>query len=200
MRRKIDNLFWPVILLLSAMIYVQSSWWCWWFGGSYGMRAYVELAGILAFPMAASLEKIFVIDRKWLSGGLITIFTFLIFLQQFQTYQYTKGFIHYNGMNKYTYWHSFMRLGWHPQYWNSLTLPDYDLARKGIYVFYRSGDNHDDLMALGKDKGTEVLEQRVRADKKLYREVERYARRTNTPVGTATAEVAEQMYKSMTNL
>jgi hypothetical protein len=199
-RKRISSLFWPVIVLLVTMIYVQSSWWCWWFGGSFGMRAYVEIVGILALPMAASLEALFETRRKWLGRGLLALFAFMLFFQQFQTYQYKEGFIHYNGMNRFTYWRSFMRLGWHPEYWSSLTLPDYDLARKGIYVTYISGEKHEDLKEMGKEKGLVQLTQKVKGDRQLYREVERYAKRSGMQLDKAVAEVAEQMYDSMTNM
>ncbi len=39
-----------VMLLLS--LYLFSSWWCWWFGGSFGHRAFVDLYPLLTVPMA----------------------------------------------------------------------------------------------------------------------------------------------------
>ena len=200
MRSRIKGLFWPVVVLLVTMVYVQSSWWCWWFGGSFGMRAYVEILGILAFPLAASFDAISTIRRKWLATGLMALAVILVFLQQVQTYQYKKNLIHYNGMNSYVYWKSFMRLNWHPDFWVSLTLPDYDLARKGIYVFYVSGDKHEDLREMGEEKGKLEVAKKVMRDRKLHAEVKRYAKRSGLTFEEAMQEVTARMYESMINM
>ena len=125
---------------------------------------------------------------------------FFIFLQQFQSYQYKRNLIHYNGMNREVYWKSFLSLKWHPDFWTSLTLPDYDLARKGIYVFYVSGDKHEDLKEMGQVRGREHLIEKIQSDRKLYAEIRRYARRSGLPIDEAVKEVALQMYQSMINL
>lgn len=199
-RKRIGDLFLPLVVLLLTMIYVQSSWWCWWFGGSFGMRAYVELTGLLAFPLAASFEYILKKPKGWMKPLLMSLVVFFIFLQQFQTYQYKRNLIHYNGMNREVYWMSFLRLSYHPDFWTSLTLPDYDLARKGIYVFYVSGDKHEDLKALGEVFGREHLIEKIKSDRKLLAEIRRYARRSGLPLDEAVLEVAVQMYKSMINM
>jgi hypothetical protein len=38
--------------ILLASIYIFSSWWCWWFGGAFGHRSFVEFYALLAFPYA----------------------------------------------------------------------------------------------------------------------------------------------------
>lgn len=200
LRKRITELFWPLVVLMVVMIYVQSSWWCWWFGGSFGMRAYVELGGLLALPMAAAFESVLKSPKKWLRTGGMTLVLFFIFLQQFQTYQYKKGLIHYNGMNREVYWKNFLKLDYHPDYWTSLTLPDYDLARKGIYVFYVSGDKNEDLQEMGEEKGRELLMAKIESDRKLYGEVRSYAKRSGKTLDEAIQEVAKRMYQSMTNM
>ena len=164
------------------------------------MRAYVEILGILAFPLAACFDAISTIRRKWLGTGLMALAVILVFLQQVQTYQYKKNLIHYNGMNSYVYWRSFMRLNWHPDFWVSLTLPDYDLARKGIYVFYVSGDKHEDLREMGEEKGRLEVAKKVMRDRKLHAEVKRYAKRSGITFEEAMQEVTARMYESMTNM
>jgi hypothetical protein len=184
-RKRVSDMFLPLVIIMVTMVYVQSSWWCWWFGGSFGMRAYVELTGILAFPLAASFESLLKNQRNFVRIGSLSLVVFFIFLQQFQTFQYKRNLIHYNGMNKEVYWKSFLRLDYHPDYWGSLSLPDYDLARKGMYVFYISGDKHEDLKEAGEEKGKELVVQRIEADKKLFREVKRYAKRSGISVDEA---------------
>ncbi len=199
LRKRSDGMFWPLVVLMVTMVYVQSSWWSWWFGGGFGMRAYVELAGLLAFPMAAAFESIIENRRRLLRiGGMILIVS-LIFLQQFQTYQYKESFIHFMGMNKEVYWKSFLRLSHHPDFWSSLTLPDSGLARKGIYVFYVNGDKHENLKEMGEALGKEVLIANIEEDQKLYSEIKRYAKRSEISLEQAVDEVALRMYQNMTN-
>ncbi len=199
-RKRISGLFWPLLVLMISMIYVQSSWWCWWFGGSFGMRAYVELVGVLAFPLAVVFESILENRKSILRYGLMGLVVFFIFLQQVQTHQYKKGFIHYNGMNPEVYVKSFMRFKRQPDYWTSLTLPDYDLARKGVYQYYSTGDNHEDLKEIGKEEGRKVLVAKIENDRKLLAEVKRYARRSGKTFDEAVQELAGIMYQNMTNL
>ncbi len=44
-----------VFILLN--IYVVSSWTCWWYGGGFGHRAFVESYAVLVFPLAALISK-----------------------------------------------------------------------------------------------------------------------------------------------
>jgi hypothetical protein len=69
-----------------------------------------------------------------------------------------------------------------------------------MYVFYISGDKHEDLKEAGEEKGKELVVQRIEADKKLFREVKRYAKRSGISVDEAVSEVAEHMYQSMIDL
>ncbi len=199
-RKRIPGLFWSLLILLLIMIYVQSSWWSWWFGGSFGMRAYVDLMGVLAFPLAVVFESILENRKRLVRYGLMGLATFFIFLQQVQTHQYKKGYIHYCGMNKEVYLKSFMRFSYHPDYWTSLTLPDNDLARKGIYKDYSTGEKHEDLKEMGEELGVNVLATKIREDRKLLAEVERYARNSGVTLDEAVQEIAAIMYRNMTNL
>ncbi len=101
-------------------------------------------------------------------------------------------------MNRETYWMNFLKLYNHPDFWNSLTIPDYDLARKGIYVYYVSGDKNEDLQEMGEEKGREVLIAKIEGDRKLLGEVRFYAKRSGKTLDEAVQEVATQMYKSKT--
>ena len=198
LRNRIAELFLPLVVLTVVMIYVSSSWWCWWFGGSFGLRAYVELGGLLAFPMAAAFESVLKSPKRWLQTGGKMLVLFFIFLQQFQTYQYKKNLLHYDGMNREVYWMNFLKLYNHRDFWTSLTIPDYDLARKGIYVYYVTGDQGEDLQEMGEVKGKEVLIAKIEGDRKLFGEVSSYAKRSGKTLDEAVQEVAAIMYKSKT--
>ena len=53
------SIFFSVFITFFVALFVISSWWCWWFGGSYGMRALVQYYAILAFPFAACVQYLF---------------------------------------------------------------------------------------------------------------------------------------------
>lgn len=121
-----------IILPFLILLYVISSWWCWWYGGSFGSRPFVDLYGLLAIPLACTLrylseKKIFI---KVISFAIIL---FLITLNQVQCYQYKiGGLIHWDGNTKESYWMHFMKLNPAPGWWDAIQRPDYDNARKGL--------------------------------------------------------------------
>jgi hypothetical protein len=47
-----------VPVTLAAQIVLVASWWCWFFGGSFGHRAFVESAPLFALPFAALVERL----------------------------------------------------------------------------------------------------------------------------------------------
>jgi hypothetical protein len=124
--------FLAVLVYLILNIYVISSWWCWWYGGGFGQRSFVESYAIMAFPLAALIA--WTMRRKL----ILKIFFLLVlagtaYFTLFQNMQYKKGSIHNKAMTKTSYWINFMKLYPSQQYWGSLVYPDYNAARQGIY-------------------------------------------------------------------
>lgn len=198
LRKRIPQFFLPVVLLLLAYIYVQSSWWSWWFGGGFGLRAYIDIYGILAIPLAVVVERILTLRQKKFRVAALSLMGFLLILQLINTYQYRRNIIHYVGMNRLTYFNSFLRFNYHPDHWNTLTLPDYDLARKGIYVFYYTGFQYDHLLEMTESEGLNWVRQVILQDKRLMKEIGWYADREKLDLEAAINEVTHRMYKSMT--
>jgi hypothetical protein len=111
MRKYAPKLVLPFLLFLLCHLYVVFSWWSWWYGGSFGSRPMVEVYAILAFPLASLYEWVY------LSAGRLAVkITFsvlvllMVSLNLFQTYQYTKGFIHYSDMTFRAYKDTFLAL------------------------------------------------------------------------------------------
>src|SRR6185436_10253555 len=48
--KTMKEFFYPVLILFLLYIYVAFSWWCWWYGGSYGQRALIDIYPFLAVP------------------------------------------------------------------------------------------------------------------------------------------------------
>ena len=141
---KLKNEFASATLVyLVVIIYVLSSWWSWWFGGAFGQRAMVDTYGLMSIPLAAFIEK----KRKpvFLKSLIIFVLFILAFYNQFQIQQYRKGAIHYWWMNKEAYWETFLKLKPTCKYWKVIMKPNYQKARKGIYVSIPVYDKHFEI-------------------------------------------------------
>jgi hypothetical protein len=97
----------PLAVLAAVNLYVVSSWWNWWYGGGFGMRALIESGAPLALPMASLAATLGTTARRrrrvW---GVISV---LAALNVFQTYQYVMNYIRWDGMTRETYWAVFLR-------------------------------------------------------------------------------------------
>lgn len=91
-------------LFFIANTYVISSWWCWWYGGSYGMRPWIDFLPIIILLLALSLNKI---NKKY-RYLFYTISILSIPINIIQTYQYSCGIMHWDQMNKDKYWQIFL--------------------------------------------------------------------------------------------
>jgi len=96
----------PFFIYFIPLLYLVFSWWLWWYGGGFGSRVMVESLSVLAFPMAALIERLI---RSHISLKLLFSLILLagISLNLFQSWQYNKGIIHWDSMNKAYYWRVF---------------------------------------------------------------------------------------------
>jgi hypothetical protein len=196
------GLFFPLLIYLLATIYVLSSWWSWWYGGSFGMRSMIGSYGLLSIPLAAlllALREQF--PNRRIIMGIVqgTILSFLVFLNIFQTCQYTKVLIHYVGMTKKSYWTIFLRTKDRYGYWQNLTVPDYELAGKGIYVFNPLIEADKRLQGMKEEDARFMLTDEIRQDRRLAKDIRRYSRRTGTPRQEALDMVVNRVYQDRVN-
>jgi len=87
--------------------YVFSSWWMWYYGGSFSSRVYVEFIPLFMIPLGVALASI---KRKVISGTYIGLLCLLVVFCQIQIYQYRYYQIHWSDMNKEKYWDVFLRI------------------------------------------------------------------------------------------
>jgi hypothetical protein len=130
---KTHRSFFTALLVFTVVyIFVTSSWWAWWFAGGLGCRGYIEAFPVFAIGLAIFIQWISQ-KRIWIKIASGLLILFMVFLNLFQSYQYFKGYIHFNAMTKEAYWISFLNLkpGW--DYYYSLISPNYEDAKKGIY-------------------------------------------------------------------
>ncbi len=86
--------------------YIIASWWNWYYGDGFGLRAFIDYYGIFAILLAMVVNKI--------RPGTDVVFSVLflspfVLLNLLQTWQYTHQVIQPNSMNAVKYHHVFMK-------------------------------------------------------------------------------------------
>ena len=113
LKGKLEKIKFSVLLYFFLNVYVVSCWWCWWYGGGFGMRGLVQSYAVLALPLAAFFEFVFTLNyKKFFVAPLLRFLTVVCFssflsLNIIQTYQYSIGMIHWDSMTKEAYWYAF---------------------------------------------------------------------------------------------
>jgi hypothetical protein len=131
--RKQLGLFNLTAIMLVLLIWVNASWWCWWFGGSFGNRAYIDGYGIFAFGVAALAQAMLTQRFRVLRVAFLIITGFFVYLSVFQQWQYRQGLIHYDAMTRTVYFNSLFRTTHNPKLLGPLIDPDHIAGMKGIY-------------------------------------------------------------------
>lgn len=128
--KKHKDFAWAISVVFIVYVYVVLSWWCWWYGGSWGLRAIIDIYPFLAIAIAAFIEHNCNkgLMRKRIVTGVLIV---LIVWNLFQTLQYRWGIIHYDGMTKEAYIDALFRLEKSPDLEKLIKTPDYDKARAG---------------------------------------------------------------------
>jgi hypothetical protein len=85
--------------------YVLSSWFSWYYGASYGLRAYIDYFPVFFIPLAILLNE----SKQALKYSIIALSILTIPLNVIQTYQYRHYILHNGHMDKEKYWEIFLR-------------------------------------------------------------------------------------------
>lgn len=104
-KRKFE--FYSLLFFLCFLTYILSSWWNWWYGGSFSSRAYLEYFSLFAILLSMALESFSNTNFKKVYTSLVLL---LIVVCQVQTFQYRYYYIHWSDMNKEKYWDVFLRV------------------------------------------------------------------------------------------
>ncbi len=121
----------PITLFVPLNIYIIFSWWCWWYGGGFGQRAFIDSYALMAVAAAALFSFALSSGRKWLRIGIVAAYLMLISLGIFNNIQYYYGAIHWDSMTREAYWNSFGRVRPSARFNSLLETPDYEAAREG---------------------------------------------------------------------
>lgn len=123
--------FWGLMVFMVLNLYVVFSWWCWWYGGSCGLRALIESYALLSLPLAAWIE--WIASRKRLLRALLAILLAVTAaLSAFHNVRYIYGSIHWDSMTRAAYFDGFARRHPSDRFHSLLQEPDYEAARNGI--------------------------------------------------------------------
>lgn len=76
-------------------VYVISSWWCWWYGGSLGMRALIDFYGIYAIAMMVFIHYL----SNFVKFLFIPVLIAGAYLYQTFDIQYKQNILKYDGMD-----------------------------------------------------------------------------------------------------
>lgn len=95
-----------LFVLLLLIIYLVSSWWNWYYGDSYGLRAFIDYYLLIALPLAYLLQSI---KNKIVKRLSLSILIGCVLLNLIQSYQCYAGIMHHNNMSKEKYWHIFLQ-------------------------------------------------------------------------------------------
>ena len=96
-------LFYTILIYFLVNLYIVSSWTCWWYaGGSYSQRALLSSYVLLAIPLGYLIQQ----ARTWNKSLQILLFSvigLMLFLNIFQTWQWTHRVIDRTRMTKAYY-------------------------------------------------------------------------------------------------
>jgi hypothetical protein len=129
--RYLKEFFLPLLVFLVVNVFVVLSWWCWWYGGSFGLRAFIESYALLAVPLALLIRQVLKLKIFYRIASL-AFFALFAVLNIFQSYQYYYGAIHWDSMTKEAYFESFGKRKPGEKFKELLKAPDYEKAMKGI--------------------------------------------------------------------
>ena len=99
-----------LLLFGVPFLYITFSWTQWWYGGSFGSRPLIDVLPLLAWPLAALVERAWRAATAW-RVALAALLLGCIALNLFQQWQYKQGLLLHDGMDAARYWAVFGRLG-----------------------------------------------------------------------------------------
>lgn len=87
------------------LTYILSSWQSWYYGCSYGLRAYIDFYSIFFILLATGISGL----KRIPAIILLALCLPTIPLNAVQTYQYKEYILHWDGMNREKYWQVFLK-------------------------------------------------------------------------------------------
>ena len=134
MARTRHSLALSLLVPVALYFYIATCWWDWWYGGSFGYRAMIDLYPLMAIGLAYSLQYLFKLKVVIKRIG-IAVLSLMLVLSLFQTRQAHEGLMHHDSMTAKAYLAIFGKLK--PTITSKeiaplLDPPNYEAAKKGF--------------------------------------------------------------------
>lgn len=100
------KIFYPVFVYFLINLYIVSSWSCWWYAAGYSQRALIQSYPVMIIPLGYFIVWL-LNTRKIKRVVIFIIIALMIFLNLFQTWQYTNAIIDCSRMTRAYYWKIF---------------------------------------------------------------------------------------------
>jgi hypothetical protein len=131
MYKHLKGFFYPILIFTILNIFVILSWWSWWYGGGFGLRAFIDSYAILSIPLGLFVDRTFGRGNlvRTLSASVMLMF---IALNIFQTNQYQQAVMHWDGMTAKAYWSIFLKMEKPANFNELIDIPDNEKAKLGL--------------------------------------------------------------------
>ncbi len=118
------------LVVLFLALWINFSWWCWWYGGGFGARSMIDYLPLMALALGFSLQWIGK-QKRSIKIPAIIVLSFITTWSVFMNKQYKSGIIHYDSMTKELFWKQFFVDHFIKDYESYLDHPDYEAAKRG---------------------------------------------------------------------
>ncbi|MFA7274127.1 MAG: hypothetical protein WC044_09670 [Crocinitomicaceae bacterium] len=93
------------LLFFALFTYITASWWCWWYGGSVGLRPMVDISILFVVGLALILDR----GKLMVQLATLPVIGFGIYFQLTLTHQFENGILHYEAMDQNRYEYIFLK-------------------------------------------------------------------------------------------
>jgi len=128
--RKLKEYSRVLVIFLPIQLFIVYSWWCWWYGGSFGSRPMIDAYPLLAIPLALLIREA-LRSKIWIYLPVLALFAFFVRLNVFQTKQFSITLLHYDSMTREVYWEIWNKNKFPKNYDKMIRKPDYKSAVEG---------------------------------------------------------------------
>lgn len=101
--RKSRFQFYSLLLFFILVIYITASWWCWYYGPSFGQRSFIEFYAIIGLLLAVLLNEIAYRKTILAIAIVLTVFNLV------QSFQYVKNILSSWNMDAEKYKYVFLK-------------------------------------------------------------------------------------------
>jgi hypothetical protein len=109
LRNQWSSFKWGISIFYVLNLFIVFSWWCWWYGGSFGQRSMIDSYALMAIPLSAFI--FWVLQKGRLIKSIFAVLLgFFIWLNIFQTNQYEHKSLHCDSMSMKLYFKQFGKL------------------------------------------------------------------------------------------